>query len=65
MLKFTDRSITGKYIGNDVWLSRQTIKDMLNEDLSEVEASNLEPEYVLAVRKYINCFTDRLERLRI
>ena len=65
MIKFTDRPITAKYIEDDVWLSRQTIKDMLNTDLAEIEKSGLKAENVLAISKYIRSLVSRLNRIGI
>ena len=57
--------IIGKFIENDVWLSRQTIKGILTTDLvSQMEEKNA-GQQMRQVDEYIKDFIQRLDSMTV
>ena len=57
------QKIIGKYIENDIWLSRQTIKGILTSDLaSQLEDKNSGLQ-LLTLPEYIKDFIERLDNM--
>lgn len=62
----TDKKrITAKQIEGDVWLSRQTIKEILDYDIRVISSDYGAGEETEAIKKYIGYLIHRLDHLEI
>jgi hypothetical protein len=60
-----EKSITGRYIEGDIWLSRQVIKDILTDDLNNLGLIKRNQAEVKATKDYIDRLIYRLDHMRI
>jgi hypothetical protein len=57
--------LSGIYMQNDVWLSRQTIKSILSEDLGNVLIKRVRKGEIETAEEYIKRLTQRLDGMII
>lgn len=57
--------LSGMYMQNDIWLSRQTIKSILSEDLGNVLIKQEQHGEVETAKEYIKWLIQRLDKMGI
>jgi hypothetical protein len=60
-----EMKLSGIYMQNDVWLSRQTIKSILSEDLGNVLIKRVRKGEIETAEEYIKRLTQRLDGMII
>lgn len=60
-----EKRIETKYIEGDIWLSRQSVKGILADDLAKLIKYGRNMEKIAAVKEYINQLTYRLDHMRV
>lgn len=60
-----EMKLSGMYMQNDVWLSRQTIKSILSEDLGNVLIKRVQKGEIETAEEYIEHLTQRLDGMTI
>ena len=59
------QQLVAKYMEGDVWLSRQSLKELLNHDLAGLASDKYNQEAVKAAAYYVERLIYRLDHLEI